>query len=240
MTTARPVHDENCFTADSGITYAYCTEPGTVVAIGYDGPSTVVIPDSVWNGLDEYLVTAVADEFFSAVTLDAVSIGENVTTIGSWAFINDNLTTILFSKSLTFIGEGAFAGNELRTVEIPASVTTLGNGAFANNPLRSVTLHEGLTEIGAYAFEETELTRIAIPGSMTTIGQGAFSGTPLSSATFAGTAPSIHSRLDRGTPTFDTESGLVVYYSSQRNAEGGFTSPTWLGYDSVVDTIEFQ
>ncbi|WP_158253004.1 leucine-rich repeat domain-containing protein [Cryobacterium sp. Y62] len=225
------------FTAHNGITYAYGTEDGTVTAVGYNGPSTVVVPETVSNGVDEYLVTAVADEFFSSIVLDSVSIGENVTSIGSWCFVNDNLTTIVFANTLTNIGQGAFAGNALTTVDIPESVTTVNDGAFASNPLTSVKLREGLTEIGAYAFEQTELTSISIPASMTTIGRGAFSGAPLTSATFAGAAPSIHRSLTSDTPTFDAECGLVVHYLSQFGVEGGFTSPTWLGYDSVIDPI---
>ncbi|WP_346882667.1 leucine-rich repeat protein [uncultured Algibacter sp.] len=74
-------------------------------------------------------------------SLTRVTIGNNVTNIGSEAFRFNQLSNLTFEtlSSLTNIGLGAFKGNSLIEVTIPNNVTTIGIRAFGSNPITRVT-----------------------------------------------------------------------------------------------------
>ena len=88
--------------------------------------------------------------------LSSISIGNNVTNLGKFAFNGcTESTSIIIPNSMTGIGEYAFYGfTGLTSISIPNSVSSIGNDAF---------------------YGCTELTSINIPNSVTSIGYGAFS-----------------------------------------------------------------
>jgi len=143
---------------------------------GYTGTDAqVVIPD-YYRELpeEEYLpVTEIgdlADEYgallvFKHATFTSVTIGENVTSIGYYAFhYCQDLTSII----------------------IPANVKTIGSFAFANSGLNDIDISEGVTSIAWQAFYETALNKVTIPASVTSIGGQAFANcTSLVEITFA-------------------------------------------------------
>ena len=72
--------------------------------------------------------------FYGIKTLANVTIGNSVTSIGSYAFRScSGLTSIEIPNSITNIGSSAFSGcSGLTSVVIPNSVTSIGERAFAN------------------------------------------------------------------------------------------------------------
>ena len=75
-------------------------------------------------------------------SIHTVVIGDNITTIGMYAFIDCGLTSMTIPNSVTAIGQGAFVRcNNLESLVIPNSVITLGNWAFNQcTGLKSVTV----------------------------------------------------------------------------------------------------
>ena len=57
--------------------------------------------------------------------------------------------------AVTSIGSSAFRENNLTSVTIPNSVTSIGGAAFANNNLANVTIGSGVTSIGNTTFYKT-------------------------------------------------------------------------------------
>ena len=90
-----------------------------------------------------------------------------------------NLTTINIGENVTTIPSYAFYGcSGLTSVTIPDSVTSIGNRAFKGcSGLTSVTIGNSLTSIGVAAFAYCRgLTSITIPDSVKSIGSSAFCG----------------------------------------------------------------
>jgi hypothetical protein len=65
-----------------------------------------------------------------------VDIGTSATSIGSYAFGYNQLTSVTIPNSVTSIGSYAFRSNQLTSVTIPDSVTSIGSYAFYSNQLR--------------------------------------------------------------------------------------------------------
>ncbi len=148
------------FTSSDGVKYKVMTA-GKEVA--YTAPAdkknitSATIPDTVSVGGVTFKVTSVANKAFEKSSkLKSVTIGKNVTAIGTNAFANcTKLTSVKFkgTKCKT-IGTGAFKGAKaLKNISIPNSVQKIGDSAFAScTKLETVTIGTGLKEIGKSAF----------------------------------------------------------------------------------------
>jgi hypothetical protein len=144
--------------------------------------TTVVASDDTVKGYDVTTISGGGYSSWSNVsgTTKAVSIGNNVTEIGSRAFYGcSNLTSITIPDSVTEIGSDAFRYcSSLESVTIPDSVTEIGSNAFYHcESIESITIPDGVTEIGAATFIGcSNLTSIIISDSVTNIGSYAFAG----------------------------------------------------------------
>ena len=168
----------------------------------YTGSGGAVVIPSTTNA---YPITSIGFEAFSGSSLTSVTIGTNVTTIGSHAFYYClNLTSATIPDSVLSIGVYAFYRcPSLSSLTIGNGVTSIGQGAFYNctsltnitipnrvanidllvfagcTNLTSVTLGDRVTYIASAAFYDcTSLTSITIPNGVTYIGGTALSGGP--------------------------------------------------------------
>src|SRR5699024_9161791 len=86
-----------------------------------------------------------------------VVIPDSVTSIGSWAFRNNNLREVVIPKSVTRIEESAFGSNELIKVVIPEGVENIKYAAFYDNQLTEDTIPDSVTNIGELAFANNQI-----------------------------------------------------------------------------------
>jgi hypothetical protein len=82
------------------------------------------------NG-DEATITGCVATCPTELVIPSKVDGYSVTSIGGYAFHNNQLTSVTIPDSVTSIGSGAFRSNQLTSVTIPDSVTSIGNGALS-------------------------------------------------------------------------------------------------------------
>jgi len=104
------------------------------------------------------------------------------------------------------IGTNAFSNNKITSIIIPGNVEYIGNGAFENNMIRSVTIGNGVKMIGAAAFRDNKIISIRIPASVTEIDYFAFEDNDnIISVCYEGARPS----RDKTTSDFGLPSSVI-------------------------------
>lgn len=73
-------------------------------------------------------------------TLENITLGKNLETIGRNAFMNGNLSELELNENLKKIDVNAFSGNQLTSVKFNTGLQEIGCNAFANNQLTKVNL----------------------------------------------------------------------------------------------------
>lgn len=105
------------------------------------------------------------------------AVPQTVTEIVDGAFYSaKNLMGVTLGNNLTKIGKYAFYGcDKITSITIPNKVTEISNGAFDGClMLANVTFGENLAVIGEYAFRGTRVTTLVFPSKLVEIKLGAF------------------------------------------------------------------
>ena len=158
--------------------------------------STMIIPNSVTSmgssAFDSDItiqtltidMPTISDSLFRDVSIQSLTIGTHVQTIGEDAFLGCGISTLNISNatSLQTIGAYAFQNNQISgTLTIPSSVTSIGErtflGGYGDNQISALDLSNAtsLETIGEAAFAGNPISgTLTIPSSVTTIGGSAF------------------------------------------------------------------
>ena len=111
-------------------------------------------------------------------SIKSIIIGQEVTSIGNWAFIDcEALSEIVFPENMARIGNYAFNGcTSLTSITIPEGITTIDDCTFYYcTSLSSIVIPDGIISIGEGAFIGcSSLTSVIIPEGVTSIGRCAF------------------------------------------------------------------
>ncbi len=88
-----------------------------------------------------------------------------VTTIGTEAFRNSSLTSLVIPNNITIIGASAFRGSELASITLGSGLTTIGELAFAGNAAQTTIISRAITPptIGVNAIAERAATTVTVP-----------------------------------------------------------------------------
>ena len=131
-------------------------------------------------------MTNIPANIFSSQSIQTLTIGNHVQTIGSNAFDKCQLIgTLTIPSSVINIGDGAFGGdydhstNQISTLDLSnaTNLQTIGNRAFDYNQLSTLNLSNAtsLQTIGDYAFYYNPISgTLTIPSGVTSIGSEAF------------------------------------------------------------------
>ena len=135
--------------------------------------------------------------FVYSSVIDSVTIGNEITTIGAYAFYGFyQLESITIPESVTSIGDYVFWDSRLRSITIPESVTSIGDmafgccyflkkfeGKFASKDGRCLIVNGTLNAFAPFESESSApqyyypngLSEYHIPDEVTAISNGAFS-----------------------------------------------------------------
>ena len=165
--------------------------------VGLENQQYLIIEDNILNG--------------SSVDIEFLVIPNNVTSIGQYAFNENQLKSVVIPNSVTSISGVAFSNNQLTSVVIPNSVTSIGYGVFMNNQLTSVVIGNSVISISQSAFQNNQLTSIVIPNGVTSIDMSAFSSNQLTEIIFErNTPPTIQSSTFNNNPDLLTQGSIYV------------------------------
>ena len=196
--------------------FSYCTALKTVNFVG-DGLESIAYEAFKWTSslpvlsFPQTLKIIRNNAFYDSDLSGSVTIPDNVTSIGSYAFYRTNMISLTIENAVTSIGNNAFSScTSLTSVIIGNTVTSIGSSAFSScTNLNSVIVGNAVTSIGDYAFSScTSLTSATLGNSVATIGSSAFySCTSLPSITLPKSVKSV------GVDAFASCSKLTTVYS---------------------------
>ena len=136
-------------------------------------------------------------------------IGEGVTSVGKWAFVNcAALEDVTLPITLTAIGQSAFEGCvKLAAIELPEGFRTIGANAFKNcERLAALRLPESLTVLGNSSLNGCRsLNELVIPDKVTKVGRFALANcTALHTVTVGASAASVDAYAFYNCPELNT------------------------------------
>jgi len=155
--------------ADTDIDYGYFTfnpTNGTITGYSSSGPKDVVIPSEI-NGVP---VTVIGSGAFDNLDLSSLVLPNTIVTISDSAFAYNNLTNLVIPNSVENLNNWSFYMNNINNLSIGNKVKRIGVSAFEFSSLTSVTIPDSVTFLGDYAFRENKLTQIII-GSGASVGE---------------------------------------------------------------------
>ena len=157
--------------------------------------------------------------------------------------VPESLKTVTISENITNLGNYAFAGcYGITEINIPSSVTSIGHHAFDGcNSLEDITLSDNVYSIGGYAFANcSSLTEFTFPSRIYGISTGMFSGcTNLSKLNLNATIVEIGARafencVSLGSFIYDV---TVPEMSIGNRAFSGCTSLKTLQFNGITTEI---
>lgn len=103
--------------------------------------------------------------------------GVAVATIGTSAFLSNQLTSVIIPNTVGRVSTSGFMNNQLTSITIPNSMVSFGPRAFQNNQLTSVTIPNSVATIGSLVFETNLSISCNVPTGRTFTGTGCVSFT---------------------------------------------------------------
>ena len=148
------------------------------------------------------------------------------------------MTLVTIGNNVTSIGDYAFAScNALSSVTIPNSVKSLGNSAFYGcSGLTSVTIPNSVTSIGNQAFWGCSgLTSVTIGNSVKSIAYGAFANCPelLDVYCYAENVPSTNSNA-----FYDSNIENATLHVPAASIESYKAKTPWSSFGKIVALTE--
>ena len=188
-----------------------------------DPSSVAPTPESCFefsnNAITRYIPTCGTD-----VVIPETINGNAVITIGSFAFSNCELTSVVIPNSVTTIGFRAFYGNQLTNVTIGTGVAAIGSGAFivqTAGGYGGIASNTGLTTIvnkSGTAFDWKSIISGVTGDASTTFATGTYNyGTGSVNIVADDGSSEVHTTDEYGT-TSDWVDGRVVFTTDEWNS----------------------
>lgn len=114
----------------------------------------------IYNGEN---IAAIGTEAFKDMGIESVVIPKEINTIGLETFKDNKIKKLVIPNGVEFIAMSAFENNEIESVELPESITDIRNKAFANNKLTELKLPNNIKKLYAYSFADNKIKDLVLP-----------------------------------------------------------------------------
>lgn len=164
-----------------------------------------------------------------ASEIQSVVIGEGVTEVGDYTFIDCRaLKRVQLPSTLRCVGAYAFSDASLESLQLPDGLQRIGSYAFAENNFQTVILPASVTELGDHAFYACkQLNVVWILGPVSSVDVGTFGSCyGITDVFLSGGIGSVHRNGFTGTQIVD------VYYGGSRDS---FYAMTGNVYGDLTD-----
>ena len=155
--------------------YEYVVLPDeTIEIVEYIGSDMQV---TVPSAIDGKLVTSIGDYAFFESSVQGVTMGSFVKSIGAHSFASSgSLASVTLSSGLVSIGDYAFRlCQSIKKIELPSGLAKIGEGAFYGTEIESVELPLNISEVPKHAFSNCfSLKEVTLPASVKAVGDSAF------------------------------------------------------------------
>ncbi|MFC4652850.1 leucine-rich repeat protein [Lactococcus nasutitermitis] len=201
---AHAASNTSSYTDSQNVVYTLDLTGKTATVSSYTGEAgaNIVIPDKlVVNGID-YSITSIGSYAFSNTGIQSVIIGNNVTDISTSAFQTTTAYPNYYKQALT-------------KVILGQNVQTIKTDAFAGNAITQIEFPKGLTKIATRAFANNFLTEVSFGSNLIEISSKAFQSNTIQRITFANDANTlINSEAFSGSPVISLTLGAGVTWTS--------------------------
>lgn len=192
------------YTDEQQITYTLDDTLKTAEVTTYSGKPGVdiIIPDNLCVNGKSYAVTSIGTYAFLNSGIHSVVIGNNVSDINTSAFQTTTAAPDYYKKALI-------------QVTLGTKVQNIKTDAFAGNALSQLILPDALQKIATRAFSNNQLTTLSIGKNVTDIMSKAFQSNQLTTISFDPSAQTIvGSAAFSGSPVLSLTLGTGVYWPS--------------------------
>ena len=192
------------YTDEQQITYTLDDTLKTAEVTTYSGKPglDIIIPDNLCVNGKSYAVTSIGTYAFLNSGIHSVVIGNNVSDINTSAFQTTTAAPDYYKKALI-------------QVTLGTKVQNIKTDAFAGNALSQLILPDALQKIATRAFSNNQLTTLSIGKNVTDIMSKAFQSNQLTTISFDPSSQTIvGSAAFSGSPVLSLTLGTGVYWPS--------------------------
>ena len=146
------------------------------------------------------ILTSIANRMFISNKIRTIDLSPlALTSIGSYAFYDNDIASITWSKNITSLGIGAFKYNALTTLDLSpltkleTLTSSTSHGCFESNSIYSITFTPSLTTIGDRAFMYNKIYSLSLSSlsKLTSIGYLSFYMSNIDNIDFTGASKLI-------------------------------------------------
>ena len=159
---------------------------------------------------------------------------------GPWYSLRDKVKTVKLSNKMTSIGSFAFQNLNISEISIPSSVAAIGEGAFKNCiSLQAITFPDSVTALPKDLLSGcTALTKVTLPKDLSAIPAGFFSGcTSLKTVTLPKNITAIPEKLFSNCAALTTVTIPAGVVSIGNNAFSGCTALAKISIPAGVTSL---
>lgn len=151
--------EREAFGKCNALSYVYIgrdlTNIGYDVFLECDNPVTVELNNNAIVSKNYDFQESTAESFLLGGHVEELILGEDVTSIGDYAFFRSSITSVKMSNNVTTIGKHAFfESSRLTSIELSENLTHIGEWAFAGcGKLSSITIPQSVKCINLFGFQ---------------------------------------------------------------------------------------